>query len=832
MIDPFIVAFVFAGIMAILMALSYVGSLIYQLFRENDLFDPKSIGCLLFIVLILLSAHPPIGNHVLGILASVGAVMLEVIWGLKAAIMSLCDDLRRVLTSHQPASNAGKQQVALRHATEQLTEQRSPTSREADLNRCYRQREVCDNVEERLMKSLQQNNSYASEWCQLDQQILDLQYNLSEEQSRAERAGNNLREAQARLLAHETDGATIARLEAEVEGQKAKAHDADVCRKASHSHEKYLRGEIESQKAKFRQYVLRKEDQIGVLRTDIKALQRKQDNPSRVELLAVGTQTEEMEATLETTKQSALVVTDRNEVLLNDLEEQLATTQAELAATQAKLSLNRTSATSAAFELFIIKTQMDDFKADSQNTEYGLLTTIAELRAELIKTQAQATAATEGQVAQQDTKASMSATVVALQKELVNLKAEVKSTMESQGVQIQEAAGFKAEAERVVADLRNEAEQMRQEKDSLKQQVDHLAADHPKIAVLRQESEQMRQENDDLKHQVERMAAQSPQIALIQQEAEQVRLEKDYFQQQVEQLTAQNSQIAILQQDRDGAIQKARVVEDEAMVALQAKAAQITQLSFDLRKARDETTQAEEDVYGFTQELEEEQERLLNALQAEKAALHTIVDLKVARDDFCAETERLSKEVQRLVNENTKLTTEMKKFANDQLLKANLAKKGKTQELSNKDGILELLRKNHETELQRKQIKLDERKATIEKLSSQYTESCAGNTRLRDKTKKGREDLTLLVSRVRDLEGKLRDPNSRPKLTALQAGSVATILQQIEDGKHPLSLAPTPAKKPESEQASGAKTMRPMKPLPNRRKSEQPPKSEAALRRR
>ncbi|KAK1656799.1 hypothetical protein BDP55DRAFT_639315 [Colletotrichum godetiae] len=796
MIDPFIVAFVFAGIMAILMALSYVGSLIYQLSRENDLFNPKSIGCLLFIVLILLYVHPLIGNHVLGVLASVGAVMLEVIWGLKAAVMSLCDDLRRVFTSRQPASNAGKQQVVLRHAIEQPTEQRSHTPTEADINRCYRQREVCDNVEERLTKSLQQNNSYASEWCQLDQQILDLQYNLIGEQSRVERAENNLRKAQARVLAHETDGATIARLEAEVEDEKVKAHDADVCRKASHSHEKYLRGEIESQKAKFRQYALHKEDQIGVLRTEIKALQRKQDNPPRVELLAVGTQTEEMEATLETTQQSALIVTDRNEVLLNNLEDQLVTTQAELAATQAKLSLNRTSATSAAFERFIIKTQMDDLKAESQNTEYGLLTTIAELRVELIRNQAQATAATEWQVAQQDTKTSTLATIVALQTELANVKAEAKSTIESQGAQIQEAAGFKAEAERVVADLRDE-------------------------------TEHMRQENDNLKHQVEQTAAQSPQIALMQQEAEQMRLEKEYFQQQVEQLTNQNSQIAILQQEKDAATQKARVVEEEAMVALQAKAAQMTQLSFDLRKARDETTQAEEDVYGFTQELEEEQEKLLNALQAEKAALHTIADLKVARDDFCAETERLSVKVQRLVNENTKLTTEMKKFANEQLLKANLAKKGKTQELSNKDGILELLKKTHETELQRKQTKLDERKATIEKLASQYAESCAGNTRLRDKAKRGREDITLLVSRVRDLEGQLQDPNSRPKLNALQVGSVATILQQIGDGKHPLSLGPTPAKKPESAQGSGAKMMRPMKPLPNRRKSEQPRKSEA-----
>lgn len=91
MIDPFSVAFAFTGILVILMALSYFGSLIYQLFRENGLFDPRSIGCLVFVIFILASIHPLTADHALSIFFSVGAVILEAIWGLKTAVMSLCD---------------------------------------------------------------------------------------------------------------------------------------------------------------------------------------------------------------------------------------------------------------------------------------------------------------------------------------------------------------------------------------------------------------------------------------------------------------------------------------------------------------------------------------------------------------------------------------------------------------------------------------------------------------------------------------------------------------------------------------------------------------------
>ncbi|KAK0381953.1 hypothetical protein CLIM01_00728 [Colletotrichum limetticola] len=776
MIDPFSVALAFAGIIAILMALSYLGSLIYQLFRENGLLDPKSIGCLIFVIFILASIHPLTGVHALSVLSSVGAVILEAIWGVKIAVMSLCDTLRRASASRQPASHTDVQQVALRQLPEQTTEQPVPTPAQEDLERCYRQREVCDNAEERLTKTLRQSNSYASEVSEMDAKVLELQHAINVQQARAQQAEHSFLEANARLLAHETDGATIARLEAELEYQKAQAHDADVCREASNSQAKYLQKKIDTQKEKFQEYARRKEDQIGVLRTDIKALQRQKDTPSRVELLATGTQSEAVETAPKPAQQH--------------LEEQLAITQA-------RLSVNQALATSATFGRFISKTQMNDLKADSQNTEHNLLKVIVGLRGELAKAQAQATTATEWQVTQQDIEASTSADILALQTELANVKAEAKATIESQGAQIQEAAGFKAEAERVVADLRSEAQQLRDEKDGYKQQV-------------------------------EQMVALSPQIAMLQQETEQTRVERDTLQQQVERLMDQATQIAPLQQERDVAIQKAQLVEQKAVEILQVKAVQVTKLEIDLRTVREEKEKAEEEIEGYIEELAEEQEKLRKSLEAERASIHTIGNLKVAKDDFCAETERLNVEVQRLLNENTKLAARMRKFANEELLKANMAKRNKTQELSNKDGILDLIKKTHEDELLKKEAELAKKDEKIAKLESQYSMSCTGRLTLRDKTKKGREDLTLLASRVRDLEDQIQNPKSGPRLTALQTGSVSTVLQQIEEGKHLLSLTSTPDKKPARAQSSSdVKTMRPMKPLPNRRRSEQLPKSEA-----
>ncbi|KAJ0307924.1 hypothetical protein COL516b_003896 [Colletotrichum fioriniae] len=760
MIDPFSVAFAFTGILVILMALSYFGSLIYQLFRENGLFDPRSIGCLVFVIFILASIHPLTADHALSIFFSVGAVILEAIWGLKTA----------------PASDTDLQQVDLRHTPEQTTEQSIPTPAQEDVDRCFRQREVCDKAEERLTKTLRQTNSYASEISEMDAKIIEIQHAINKQESRAQRAEHNFRGASARLLAHETDGATIARLEAELEYQKAQAHDADVCREASNSQAKYLQKKIDTQKEKFQEYARRMEDQIGVLRTDIKAIRRKRDSPPQVELLATGTQTEAVETTSEAAQKY--------------LEEQLAMTQA-------KLSVNQTLATSATFKRFISKTQMEDLKADSQNTEHNLLTIIVELRKELTKAQLQATTAMQWQVTQQDIEASTSSNILALQTELANVKAESKATIESKDAQIQEAAGFKAEAERVVADLRNEAEQLRHENDTFKQQV-------------------------------EQMATLSPQIAVLQRETEQIRNQRDTLQQQVEQLMNQTTQIAPLQQERDVAIQKAQLVEQQAVEILQAKAVQITKLEIDLRTVRKEKNQAEEEIEGYIQELEDEQEKLREALEAEKASIHTISDLKVAKDDFYAETERLNVEVQRLLNENTNLTARMKKFASEELLKANMAKRNKTQELNNQDRILGFMKKTHEDELEKKEAELAKKEEKIAKLESQHATTCAGNTKLRDKTKKGREDLILLVSRVRDLEGQIQSPKSGPRLTALQTGTVSTVLQQIEDGSHLLSITSTPAKKPERAQSStDAKTMRPMKPLPNRRRSEQAPKSEA-----
>ncbi|KAK1722748.1 uncharacterized protein BDZ83DRAFT_783077 [Colletotrichum acutatum] len=776
MIDPFSVALAFAGMLVIFMALSYLGSLIYQLFRDNGLFDPKSIGCLTFVIFILASIHPLTGDRAHSVLFSVSAVVLEAVWGLKIAVIRLRDTLRRAFASRQPASNTDLQQVALRQLPEQTVEQPNPTPAQEDPDRCYRQREVCDNAEQRLTKTLRQSNSYASEVSELDAKVLELQHAINVQQSRAQQAENRVREANARLLAHETDGATIARLEAELEYQKAQAHDADVCREASNSQAKYLQKKIDTQKEKFQEYARRKEDQIGVLRTDIKALQRQKDSPPRVELLATGPQSEAVETAPETAQQY--------------LEEQLAITQA-------RLTVNQALATSATFERFISKTQMDDLKADSQNTEQNLLIIIVELRKELAKAQAQATTATQWQVTQQNIEASTSGDILALQTDLANIKAEAKATIESQGAQIQEAAGFKAEAERVVADLRSEAEQLRRE-------------------------------NDNYKQKVEQMAALRPQIALLQQEAEQIRVERNALQQQVEQLMDQATQIAPLQQERDVATRKVQLVEQQAVELLQAKAVQVTKLEVDLRTVRKEKKKAEEEIKGYFQELEEEQERLRKSLESEKAAIKTMSDLKVANDDFCAETERLNVEVQRLLNENTNLTARMKKFANEELLKANMAKKNKTQELNNKDGILVFTKKTHEDELEKKEAELAEKNEKIAKLESQYSMSCAGRLTLRDKTKKGREDLTLLASRVRDLEGQIRNPKSGPRLTALQTGSVSTVLQQIEEGKHLLSLTSTPEKKPERAQSSSdAKPMRPMKPLPNRRRSEQLSKSEA-----
>ncbi|KAK7435178.1 hypothetical protein CaCOL14_000049 [Colletotrichum acutatum] len=776
MIDPFSVALAFAGMLVIFMALSYLGSLIYQLFRDNGLFDPKSIGCLTFVIFILASIHPLTGDRAHSVLFSVSAVVLEAVWGLKIAVIRLRDTLRRAFASRQPASNTDLQQVALRQLPEQTVEQPIPTPAQEDPDRCYRQRELCDNAEQRLTKTLRQSNSYASEVSELDAKVLELQHAINVQQSRAQQAENRVREANARLLAHETDGATIARLEAELEYQKAQAHDADVCREASNSQAKYLQKKIDTQKEKFQEYARRKEDQIGVLRTDIKALQRQKDSPPRVELLATGPQSEAVETAPETAQQY--------------LEEQLAITQA-------RLTVNQALATSATFERFISKTQMDDLKADSQNTEQNLLIIIVELRKELAKAQAQATTATQWQVTQQNIEASTSGDILALQTDLANIKAEAKATIESQGAQIQEAAGFKAEAERVVADLRSEAEQLRRE-------------------------------NDNYKQKVEQMAALRPQIAMLQQEAEQIRVERNALQQQVEQLMDQATQIAPLQQERDVATRKVQLVEQQAVELLQAKAVQVTKLEVDLRTVRKEKKKAEEEIKGYFQELEEEQERLRKSLESEKAAIKTMSDLKVANDDFCAETERLNVEVQRLLNENTNLTARMKKFANEELLKANMAKKNKTQELNNKDGILVFTKKTHEDELEKKEAELAEKNEKIAKLESQYSLSCAGRLTLRDKTKKGREDLTLLASRVRDLEGQIRNPKSGPRLTALQTGSVSTVLQQIEEGKHLLSLTSTPEKKPERAQSSSdAKPMRPMKPLPNRRRSEQLSKSEA-----
>ncbi|KXH40770.1 hypothetical protein CSIM01_08498 [Colletotrichum simmondsii] len=776
MIDPFSVALAFAGIIAILMALSYFGSLIYQLFRENGLLDPKSIGCLILVIFILASIHPLTGDHALSVLSSVGGVILEAIWGLKTAVMSLCDTLRRASASRQPAPDTELQQVALRQLPEQTIEQPVPMPAQEDLDRCYRQREECDKAKEQLTKTLRQSNSYASEVSEMDAWILELQHAINAQQSRAQKAERNFREANARLLAHETDGATIARLEAELEYQKAQTHDADVCREASNSQAKYLQKKIDTQKEKFQEYARRKEDQIGVLRTDIKALQRQRDSPPRVELLATVTQSEAVETASETAKQY--------------LEEQLAITQA-------RLSVNQALVTSAAFERFITKTQMDDLKNDSQNTEHNLLAVIVELREELAKAQAQATTATEWQVSQQDIKASTSAHIVALQTDLANLKAEAKATIDSQGAQIQEAAGFKAEAERVVAGLRSEAEKLRDE-------------------------------NNNYKQQVEQMAALSPQVAMLQQETEKIRIERDTLQQQVEQSMDQAAQIAPLQQERDAAIQKARLVEQKAVEMLQAKAVQVTKLEIDLRTVHKEKKEAEEEIEGYIEELAEEQEKLRKSLEAERASIHTIGNLKVAKDDFCAETERLNVEVQRLLNENTNLTARMKKFATEELLKANMAKRNKTQELNNKDGILGFLKKTHEDELEKKEAELAKKDEKIAKLEAQYSMSCTGRLTLRDKTKKGREDLTLLASRVRDLEDQIQNPKSGPRLTALQTGSVSTVLQQIEEGKHLLSVTSTPDKKPDRAQSSSdAKTARPMKPLPNRRRPEQLPKSEA-----
>ncbi|KAG7047246.1 hypothetical protein JMJ77_0010600 [Colletotrichum scovillei] len=775
MIDPFSVALAFAGIITILMALSYLGSLIYQLFRENGLLDPKSIGCLILVIFTLASIHPLTGDLALSVLSSVGAVIMEAIWGLKTAVMSLCDTLRRASASRQPVPDTEVQQVALRKLPEQIIEQPVPMPAQEDLDRCYRQREECDKAEERLTKTVRQSNSYASEVSAMDAKVLELQHAINVQRSRAQQAEHNFREANARLLAHETDGVTIARLEAELEYQKAQTHDADVCREASNSQAKYLQKKIDTQKEKFQEYARRKEDQIGVLRTDIKALQRQKDSPPRVELLATETQAEAVETALKAQQY---------------LEEQLALTQA-------RLSVNQALATSATFKRFINKTQMNDLKAESQNTEHNLLTVIVELREELAKAQAQATTATEWQVIQQDIKASASADILALQTELVNVKAEAKATIEAQGAQIQVAAGFKAEAERVVADLRSEAEQLRDE-------------------------------NDNYKQQVEQMAALSPQVATLQQETEQIRIERDTLQQQVEQLMDQAAQIAPLQKERDAAIQKAQVVEQKAVEILQAKAVQVTKLEIDLSTVRKEKKEAEEEIEGYIEELAEEQEKLQKSLEAEKASIHTMGNLKVAKDDFCAETERLNVEVQRLLNENTNLTARMKKFANEELLKANLAKRNKTQELSNKDGILGFMKKTHEEELEKKEAELAKKDEKIAKLESQYSMSCTGRLTLRDKTKKGREDLTLLASRVRDLEDQIQNPKSGPRLTALQTGSVSTVLQQIEEGKHLLSVTSTPEKKPERAQSSSdAKTMRPMKPLPNRRRSEQLPKSEA-----
>ncbi|KXH30246.1 hypothetical protein CNYM01_04168 [Colletotrichum nymphaeae SA-01] len=462
MIDPFSVALAFAGIIAILMALSYLGSLIYQLFRENGLLDPKSIGCLILVIFTLASIHPLTGDLALSVLSSVGAVIMEAIWGLKTAVMSLCDTLRRASASRQPVPDTEVQQVALRKLPEQIIEQPVPMPAQEDLDRCYRQREECDKAEERLTKTVRQSNSYASEVSAMDTKVLELQHAINVQRSRAQQAEHNFREANARLLAHETDGVTIARLEAELEYQKAQTHDADVCREASNSQAKYLQKKIDTQKEKFQEYARRKEDQIGVLRTDIKALQRQKDSPPRVELLATETQAEAVETALKAQQY---------------LEEQLALTQA-------RLSVNQALATSATFERFINKTQMNDLKAESQNTEHNLLTVIVELREELAKAQAQATTAMEWQVTQQDIKASASADILALQTELVNVKAEAKATIEAQGAQVQEAAGFKAEAERVVADLRSEAEQLRDENDNHKQQVEQMAALSPQVAYV------------------------------------------------------------------------------------------------------------------------------------------------------------------------------------------------------------------------------------------------------------------------------------------------------------------------------------------------------------
>ncbi|OHE98244.1 hypothetical protein CORC01_06441 [Colletotrichum orchidophilum] len=831
MIDPFSVGFAFSGIMAILMAVCSGGNFVYEFLSEQLLY--WRITDLLFSIAFawffthtliagfyfyLAFINPMIGTYVpflrisdettekanellqhyaaynlipygsnaVSSLVTAGVFILQAVYGLKHFAADAYFGIGRVLSSRQPA---------IIRTSKQIPTPQPPTDRKvpvfvpapSEVNRCTRKKDACDGIRERLSQSLKQGNLYAFELSKLDENELDLRAALKIEQQRNRYVINTLNQAKLQLSEHQEDSNTIERLQQELEGMKKqveeaeyRAKDAEGCLRSANSYADSITERKNSQIQKlqtiFREYVLSKRDELGGLYNEVKALKRDRSSPDskalqekleaqaakngvtitekearittlEAEVTALKAAQEEKEKMLDDVKtdnenmsrdlqamemqvretktaaatghELAIITKDSN--VINELEEKLAATKAALSFAQS----------SAAFELSIKRREAKDQQADHRDTERRMAAIINELRGEL-----------------------------------TNVKAQAETTIESHASQLREAAEFKLEAERIVAGLRDQAEQMRQDNEAFREQAQHMADQDPRIALL--------------------------------------------------------------QQERDAAIENNRRIEEAATAAVHEKEEQVAKLETDLRTIRKEKEEGDADADKLMEDFVEEVEKHEETLKSEKAARELVIELKEAAQDQLAEQESLKAEIDQLNEEYNKLAVSKREFADQELLNSNLARKSKKKELATKDGIIDLIKKAHESVMAKKDAEIARLDAESKKYKTRYSSGCDSNTKLRDKTEQARKDLKLLAATIRDLENRAKNPTKhRSALTALESGTATKVVEQIEQGEHLLFRSSSPIRATKGGNvAQGSKDAKPKREiLPLRRRAAQLPQN-------